>query len=232
MKRFITSFLFLILFYNQIYAINIAGFDRLLNYAKQIQGINEDSLEQLNHLKSLQNEMNNMLSGHYNFGDLLNDPTLQQWGEHTETWQKVMQAYKAGKGAYNDTAATLEREFPIQAISHLDPKSFDVVQDKYYTATAESALASRAASQTAYEKAVQTDVLIEKLKKEIDGGKNQNLKSAVDLSIRANLEATEAMLSLVKLQAASLNAKGIEMQGAANAPVQLHQLFNLNGETP
>jgi len=161
------------------------------------------------------------ITGSYGLGKLGFDPTLQSWGSGTESWQAILNLYQKGgnPGSLSDVVKQLSKEFPIQEgkVANPNPESIDA---KYYLLQAKTALATRAASQTDYDNIQKQVHSMQQLHEQID--RTQNLKAAVDLQNRLQVEGNLLQLEILRLLSLTSQQQAISAQGHVNTIVDTY----------
>lgn len=172
----------------------------------------------LNSIEEAERIMKDALTGRTQWGEYqVHD--YQSYGGEGESWIKALQAAESGKGT-NELAKKLQRialEFPIEKniyTSGIHNKQ----NQKYYALKAQALLVNRAASELDYDK-VQAQIAYQQmLQKQI--GKTDNLKSAIDLSNRINVEGNLINLEILRQTALINQQQAIKEQGTVNSALQ------------
>lgn len=166
--------------------------------------------------EELKGELKNDLTGNYGMGTY-----NQSEGEKYQTWnggnkwQNVMDSYQ-GSGDLGSIAKTLHDEYPIQS-DKVEKASINKKQAQYYTLQAKTALAARASSQYVFDKIDKQVEYQRDLQKQIE--KTSDLKAAVDLQNRLQVENNFLLLQMLRLLAMSSQQQAIQAQADANEVV-------------
>ena len=171
-------------------------------YTEQTADSNQQMLSQLSNTPGL------------NFETKSYDPNLQSWGSNLSTWQSVLNAYQNGDGKVGVSARDLNHQFPIQSSTLINPNP-NSIDAKFYTLQAQTALASRAASQHDYDNIQNQIDYMHKLLKMI--GETKTVKDALDLQNRIQVENSLIQLELLRLSSLSNQQQSIETQGEVNS---------------
>lgn len=168
----------------------------------------------------LQNEYSALYqnNGHDGYGDLFFNSNLQSWGTNTSNWNSVLQSYQQGGTGVGQIAEQLNDQFPIEASNIVNPNT-ESINAQYYTLEAQTALASRAASQFDYNNIQNQINYIQQLQQQID--KTPDIKGALDLQNRIAVENNLIQLEVLRLTALSNQQQAVKAQGDANAVVNI-----------
>lgn len=193
-------------------------FDFILDQLEQQTGL-QDKIEQYtSKLPGLSQNTLNALTSQAGWGGRGYNPNLQSWGNNAQYWDSVLKLYQQGgnPGEVSGIARQLNQQFPIQnaTVANPNPNSNDA---KYYQLQAETALASRAASQFDYNNIQKQVDYMHKLHDELDTTKD--LKSSVDLNNRLQFESSMLQIELLRLAALSNQQQAISAQNQTNAIV-------------
>lgn len=181
----------------------------------KLKGIDEKNAQTIAEIKNMQN----LLKGNSGFGakDYVD---YQSWGKGAEDWGSALNVYNTGSGTLGNLAKKLNSDpdngFPINPnLKTFNPKD---AQDRYSLLQAKTALASRAASQLAFDK-IQDQITYHQknLQPKIDT--TQNLKSAVDLQNRLLFENNMIQLEMLRMAALSNQQQAIQTQSEVNHTV-------------
>lgn len=168
----------------------------------------------------LQNEYNALYqnNGHDGYGNLFFNPSLQSWGTNTSNWNLVLQSYQQGGTGLGQIAQQLNQQFPIQPSSIVNPNT-QSINAQYYTLEAQTALASRAASQLDYNNIQNQINYMQQLQQQID--KTPDIKGALDLQNRIAVENNLIQLEVLRLTALSNQQQAVKAQGESNSLVNI-----------
>jgi regulator of replication initiation timing len=225
MKR-VAGFILLLLYAPMVAAahVNLMPLVRAINAVNQFQLTQElPQLQSINDL--LKSQIGQQITGNYGIGDYQWDPKLHAWGDKTASWDEVLKIYQAGgnPGDLGSVAKTLAKQFPIQnlnAIKNFNPR--DAHRD-YYNTQAKTALAARAASQVIFDRIQKEIELEQKLQEKIDH--TSNIKEAMDLQNRLQVENNLIQLELLRLAAVTTQQQAITTQADVNATVANASFF-------
>lgn len=219
MKRLMVVFLFLwfSFFGVSVYADNWAAVAEILAVTKEIDGINSDIRSIDDQIRNFDEQIKNFMQGSYG------------WGSHSvidyhtwkgnENWGDVISMAQSGSysGDLGEMMETLARDFPIN-INLVNQINSNEQDQKDYALKASTALAARAASQYDYDQIQKQINEMNKLKTEID--KTENLKSAVDLQNRLQVENSMMQLSILRQLSLLNQQQALKSQEEANAMVK------------
>jgi type IV secretion system protein VirB5 len=168
----------------------------------------------------LQNEYSALYqnNGHDGYGNLFFNSNLQSWGANTSNWNSVLQSYQQGGTGLGQIAQQLNEQFPIQSNTVANPNA-QTINAQYYTLEAQTALASRAASQLDYNNIQNQINYMQQLQQQID--KTPDIKGALDLQNRIAVESNLIQLEVVRLTALSDQQQAIKAQGDVNSIVNI-----------
>lgn len=188
------------------------------SYLNSIDRRAETSNLYLNSIDDTEKLIKNALTGKTEWG-AYQSHDYQSYGEDGESWGNVMTMASKGKGAgeLGKTIQRISQEFPI------DKETFNAginhkKTQEYYAIKSQTILATRTLSQLDYDKIQDQITYQQMLQKQI--GVTDNLKAAVDLSNRINVEGNLINLEILR-QAALLNhQQAITEQGQVNSALQ------------
>lgn len=193
----------------------------IVGYLKQIIDFTQGIKDGINDLKNItdrmKEELKNDLTGNYGMGTY-----NQSEGEKYQTWdggskwQNVMNSGDSGSGDLGALAKTLKDEYPIES-KKVETASINKKQAQYYTLQAKTALAARASSQYVFDKIDEQVKYQRDLQKQIE--KTSDLKAAVDLQNRLQVENNFLLLQMLRLLAMSGQQQAIQAQADANEVV-------------
>lgn len=163
------------------------------------------------------------LIGTHQYGSQYYDPEQLSWGEGSSNWQSVLALSHTGggSGALGSAMKQLGRDFPI---NH-DLNSPNETENKYYQLQAQTALASRASAQTAFDQLNNEDQTMKQLHNLIDTTKDN--KSAVDLNNRLVAENTMVNIQQAKLLAVLVHQIAMDSQEKANRAAENAAFFDI-----
>jgi hypothetical protein len=206
-KKFVISLTLIALTMNQaVYAdaMTQAGI------AHSNEGLLKSSLD----IESLMKQVNSNLTGSSGWGTYQSHD-YQSYGNSARSWSDVMKLSDSGggSGALGQTVNSIANQFPI------DKKSFnkgisDPSSQTYYAMQSSTVLATRAASQLDYDKVQDQIGYQQMLQQQIE--KTKDLKSAVDLNNRIQVEANLINLEMLRQSALSNQQHAISEQANIN----------------
>jgi len=154
------------------------------------------------------------LSGHsgwgaYQFHD------YQSYGQGASSWADLSQTVKTGgsTGQLGQVVNNISREFPIDTNAFSNGVTSSSSR-AYYADQSQTIVAARAASQLDYDKVQDQIAYQQMLQQQIE--KTDNLKSAVDLNNRIQVEANLINLEILRQAAISNQQQAITAQGGVN----------------
>jgi hypothetical protein len=145
--------------------------------------------------------------GNYNFHD------YQSYGDGANNWDAVLQMIKTGggSGAFGQTVSHMANQFPIDTEAFSRGVSNAETQ-KYYATQSQTILAARAASQLDYDKVQEQIVYQQMLQQQIE--KTTNLKAAMDLNNRLQVESNLISLEILRQTAIANQQQSMSQQAA------------------
>lgn len=188
---------------------------QLLNYEGQILGVQRDILSSQKDIDRLMQQVNDHLTGHAGWGSYQSHD-YQSYGGNASDWSNVIQMadFGSGAGALGQTINLISKQFPIDKTNY-NRGIMDERSQRYYALNSQTVLATRAASQLDYNK-IQDQIAYQRmLQEQIE--KTKDLKGAVDLSSRIQVEGNLIQLEILR-QAALINQQqAITEQASVNA---------------
>lgn len=160
-------------------------------------------------------QMNGNIIGNYGWGTF-NSHDYQSYGDSAIDWVKVLQLAEngGGSGDLGQKMNTIAGQFPI------DEKGFnqgitDPNSQKFYSLQSQTVLATRAASQLDYDKIQNQITYQQMLQQQIE--KASDLKSAVDLNNRIQVEANLINLEILRQSSLANQQNAISEQANVNS---------------
>jgi len=140
----------------------------------------------------------------------------QSYGSGANDWSSVMQMTKTGSGAgaLGQTLNSLHSQFPIDS-NRFNRGISDPNSQKYYSLQSQTVLATRAASQLDYDKIQDQINYQQMLQQQIE--KTKDLKSAVDLNNRIEVESNLISLEILRQTALANQQQSITQQANINS---------------
>lgn len=147
--------------------------------------------------------------GTYNFHD------YQSYGQNANSWTSVMQmaGSSGGSGALGQTMRGVANQFSIDENSY-NRGIKNPTSQKYYVMQSQTILATRAASQLDYDKVQDQIAYQQMLQQQIE--KTKDLKGAVDLNNRIQVEANLIYLEMLRQMALSNQQQSMSAQSNMN----------------
>lgn len=217
MKRLIIILLFLSLISTSVFAGDPIELAEILTAVQAIQDINGDIKDINSQIKDFDEQIKNFMEGNYSWGSYF--VTDYHTWKGNETWSDVISMAQHGSysGDLGDMMETLARDFPIN-INIVNISNSNEQDQKDYALKASIALAARTASQYDYDQIQKQIDEMNKIKTEID--KTENLKSAVDLQNRLQVENSMMQLSILRQLSLLNQQQALKSQEEANAMVK------------
>lgn len=215
------KFLFLMLITLYTLPTQASRLTNIVNALKALQGtqismlaVQYDILDSQHDIQGLMKQVNNNLTSHAGWGSY-NVHDYQSYGNEAKNWESVikMAGTNNSSGILGETINHLSNEFPIDKKSFSRSNNVDN-QQLYYAIKSQTALATRAASQLDYDKIADQMSYQKMLLQQID--KAKDLKSAVDLSNRIQIEANLISLSILRQTAVNNQQQSITEQATIN----------------
>jgi len=188
---------------------------RLANTQVDALYIQRDIANQQHEINRLMREFNVHLTSHSGWGTYQSHD-YQSYGGGANDWTSVMQMADAGHGdgALGQTINHLANQFPVDSNIYNRGVN-DARNQNYYVLKSHTVLATRAASQLDYNK-IQDQITYQRmLQQQIE--KTNDLKGAVDLSSRIQVEGNLINLEILRQVALTNQQQAITEQGSVNA---------------
>lgn len=195
----------------QIEGINVG----MLDNQTQTLGVEKDILSEQKEVDRLMHQVNEHLTGHAGWGSYQSHD-YQSYGGSANDWNNVMQMADAGRGdgALGQTINKISNQFPANRSTYNRGVS-DERSQQYYALKSQTVLAARAASQLDYNK-IQDQITYQRmLQEQIE--KTKDLKGAVDLSSRIQVEGNLITLEILRQAALTNQQQAITEQSSVNA---------------
>ncbi len=199
-------------------------FSDILNELESQTNLQQQISQYTNVLPNMNTVLQNQYSalyqnnGHDGYGNLFFNNALQSWGTNTSSWSSVLQSYQQGGTGLGQIAQQLNDQFPIQSSNIINPNA-QSINAQYYTLEAQTALASRAASQLDYNNIQNQINYMQQLQQQID--KTPDIKGALDLQNRIAVENNLIQLEVLRLTALSNQQQAVKAQGESNSLVNI-----------
>ena len=186
----------------------------ILDKQGQILSVQRDILSSQKDIQQLSKNIEAHLSGHSGWGDY-QFRDYQSYGNGAYDWNSVLQMaeYGQGEGALGKSIGGISKQFPMD--NHLYNKGIqDTTSQTYYSLKAKTLLATRAASQLDYDKIQEQIAYQQMLRQQIE--KTHDLKAAVDLSSRIQIEGNLIQLAILRQAALNNQQQSITEQANVN----------------
>jgi hypothetical protein len=176
---------------------------------------NESLLRSSVDIESLMKDVNRNLTGSSGWGTFQSHD-YQSYGNSARSWSDVMRLADGGggSGSLGQTVNSIATQFPIDKTSFNSGIS-DPSSQTYYAVQSKTVLATRAASQLDYDKVQDQIGYQQMLQQQIE--KTKDLKSAVDLNNRIQVEANLINLEMLRQSALSNQQHAISEQANINS---------------
>lgn len=203
------------------FSAHAVGWQDLINSIVKVYGVNLDmknlDIESLEQLKSLDKSLN----GTHSYGGRFYNKDAFDWSANH--WSEMLSLSKNphGHGEMGETMLRLSRDFPIDETVSSPNKT----TNEYYRLQAQTSLASRAASEVAYQQATNQEKTMQRLHDEIDQTKDQ--KSASDLNNRLVAENALTNVQQTKLLAVIAEQSALNAQEKVNRAKQDKAFFEM-----
>ncbi len=223
-KRFIRFFLTVgILFTHAAYA---NWFQDIINAINAQGNITNSFLNAINSqqgamltaeqdIDSVMKEVKGYLTGNSGWGTY-NLRDYQSYGTGADNWSKVLEmaARNGGTGDLGQIISKITNQFPVD-LNVINKVITDSNSRAYYAAEAQTLIATRAASELDFDR-VQEQIAYQKmLQGQIE--KTKDIKSAMDLSNRIQVEGNLIQLALLRQLAMTNQQQALTSQAAMNA---------------
>lgn len=165
-------------------------------------------------IDSLMKQLNQNVTGHAGWGTYqFHD--YQSYGNAASNWSQVMQMAQGGpsSGALGQTMSGMANQFPADSHSYNKGVS-NLNSQKYYALKSQTILAIRAASELDYNKIQEQIAYQQMLQQQIE--KTKDLKAAMDLSNRIQVEGNLISLEILRQTALANQQQAINEQASIN----------------
>lgn len=186
----------------------------ILNTEISALSVQRDILSSQKNIESLMREVDQGIVGHSGWGTYqFHD--YQSYGDSARNWSSVMQMADSGQGSgeLGHMMGDLANQFPAER-NTFNRGVTDTNNQKYYALKSQTVLAARAASQLDYNKIQDQIQYQQMLQQQIENTKN--LKSAVDLNNRIQVEGNLISLEILRQTALSNQQQAITEQATVN----------------
>jgi hypothetical protein len=180
--------------------------------------VQRDILTSQRDVQKLMEQVNSNMTGHSGWGTY-HTHDYQSYGDNARNWSDVIQLASSGNrsGALGQTMNSLANQFPTSKDVYNKGVS-DPTSQTYYRVRSETVLATRAASQLDYDKIQDQISYQQMLQQEIEHTKD--LKGAVDLNNRIQVEANLINLEVLRQSALANQQHAIGDQANVNSALQ------------
>ena len=186
----------------------------MLNRQGEMVGLQRDMLSSQRDIETLMREVRRGIVGNSGWG-VYQFHDYQSYGASANQWSQVMQMANRGQGAgdLGRAISDVANQFPVDQSAYNRGVS-DRHSQQYYALKSETVLAVRAASQLDYNK-IQVQIAYQQmLQQQIE--KTKDLKAAVDLSNRIQVEGNLINLELLRQVALTNQQHAITEQASIN----------------
>lgn len=186
----------------------------MLNDQDQMLTVERDVLRTQKDIDGLMKEVNKHLTGNSGWGNYqFHD--YQSYGDGARDWAHVMQMAEHGQGAgeLGGIISGVSRQFPANTAVYNRGIS-DANSQRYYALRTQTILAARAASQLDYNKIQDQIAYQQMLQQQIE--KTKDLKAAIDLSNRIQVEGNLINLEILRQAALTNQQQAISEQASVN----------------
>lgn len=172
-------------------------------------------LKQQQDISQMMHELNSNVTGHSGWGSY-NTHDYQSYGNNADSWNKVIGMAESGEhhGEVGQVMQALSRQFPIDSATYNHGVN-DSTSQLYYKQQAQTVLAARATSQLDYDRIKEQIAYQQMLQNQIE--KTKDLKAAVDLSSRIQVEGNLIQLALLRQMALSNQQQALNNQSTLNS---------------
>lgn len=199
---------------NRIEKTNVIN-TAMLNNQLAAYLVQKDILTSQKEVEILIREVNRSVIGHSGWGNYqFHD--YQSYGAGAHDWSSVMRMAENGQGSgqLGQMIGNIANQFPTDRNQFNNGVSDENVQ-KYYALKSQTILATRAASQLDYNKIQDQIAYQQMLQQQIE--KAKDLKAAIDLSNRIQVEGNLISLEILRQTALSNQQQAITEQATVNA---------------
>lgn len=183
----------------------------ILKTISKMYGVNLDSFKKLKKINDMTLQELHAITGKHHVGKE-GYQDFQSWGDSHAKWDSALVGYKEGQGSIGHLQKKFDTQFPIAPnYKQLDLAKMHVEFD---TLQAQTALASRAASQDIFDRIQKQIAYQQTLQTQID--ETTDLKTATDLQNRLLFENNMIALDTLRLMAISAQQQSIQLQASAN----------------
>lgn len=178
-------------------------------------GVQRDILCSQREIQSLMNLVHQSVIGNYGWGDYrFHD--YQSYGISGADWTSMMRlaAGASSQGDLGELMRGLSRQFPVSQ-NIFNRSISDPTTRRYYGIKSQTVLATRAASQLDYNKIQQQIAYQQMLRQQIE--RTKDLKAAMDLSSRIQIEGNLINLEILRQSALSNQQQAISQQASVTA---------------
>jgi len=176
--------------------------------------VQQDIFSSQKNIEVLTKQVHDAMIGSFGWG-AYNVHDYQSYGSGANDWSSVMQMANGsyGSGALGQTMNSLANQFPIDK-NAFNQSANNHTSQQYYALKAQTVLATRAASQLDYDKIQDQIAYQQMLQQQIE--KAKDLKSAIDLSNRIQVEGNLITLEILRQSALSNQQQAITEQAGIN----------------
>lgn len=187
----------------------------ILDGQHDMVSMQRDLLKSQQEMDHVMKQVNSHLTGNSGWGTYqFHD--YQSYGDTARNWTHVMQMAESGHGGgpLGQTISGMAHQFPIERDA-FNRGVADSRTRQYYAVKSQTILAARAASQLDYDKIQDQIAYQQMLQQQIE--KTKDLKAAMDLSNRIQMEGNLIHLEILRLAALSNQQQAITEQATVNS---------------
>jgi hypothetical protein len=187
----------------------------LLGNQSQMIGLDRDMLSTQKDIDTLMKQVNGHLTGHSGWGEY-QFKDYQSYGSNTHDWSGVLHLADQGRGegALGLAMGGIASQYPIDKTAYNQGVA-DIKSQQYYAMKSQTVLAARAASELDYNKIQDQITYQQMLQQQIE--KTADLKAAIDLSNRIQVEGNLINLEILRLTALVNQQQAITEQATVNS---------------
>lgn len=196
------------------------------NFLGSINSQQREILTSQKDIEDLMKQVHGGLTSHSGWGTY-STHDYQSYGDGAHNWTSVMQMADggSGSGALGQAMSSISSQFPMDKIA-FNKGVQDANSQKYYSLKSQTILATRAASQLDYDKIQEQIAYQQMLQAQIE--KTNDLKSAVDLNNRIQVESNLISLEILRQSALANQQQSINEQANVNSALSNAKFLTKN----
>ena len=178
-------------------------------------GVEQDILTSQKDMEKLMNKVHSSLTGNAGWGTYqFHD--YQSYGTNAHDWSDVLRMAESGggQGSLGQAMNAIANQFPMDK-SSFNQSTTNTETQKYYALQSQTVLAARAASQLDYDKMQDQIAYQQMLQQQIE--KTKDLKGAVDLNNRIQVESNLINLEILRQSAMANQQQAVSGQANVNS---------------